>query len=240
MTSRMLQIRVDMYSILSRLFADHLDPKTHDPETLKEGISSTIARSTTSGFPGGERIRSTLSNLENAVNDICECSERALEVQREYAMLFLLPNGVQPYESVYLDPAGLLKGEPWRDVREFYRRIGLSTDQGEKHPEDHIAVELGFMCVATSLEEKCKTTAVSVEKQFMDEHLLLWGFELAERIIRHPSASFYRIAAELLCGWLACEAHRLEQMLKECKKPLPSSGLCDVQREISWRKMTRE
>lgn len=211
--TQILRTRTNIYSILSRLFYDHLDTENGDPEYIHNRLSQIVTAENPSLFSYGEKLNITISKIRNTVLDLCEYPDRTLQVQREYALLFLLPNGVHPCESIYLDFSKLMRGKPWHDVREFYRKNGLAAAEEEHHPEDHIAVELGFMSMAPFTQDAFETSALSEQKKFMDEHLLLWGFDLAESIISHPSASFYRITGELLYEWLKYDNALLEKIL---------------------------
>jgi len=65
----------------------------------------------------------------------------------EYAGLFLNMRlvSVAPFESVYTSPEHLLMQEARDEVLSEYRREGLDKVKDFKEPEDHIALELGFM-----------------------------------------------------------------------------------------------
>lgn len=120
--------------------------------------------------------------LENKVQ------EQTLHV--EYAHLFLLPEGVKPYESVYKTNEKMIKQQPWQDVKKFYARQGFILEEGELHPEDHASVELSFMAALIDQGE-----SLAVQKLFFEDHLISWFPALLNDIINNPFANFYKEVA---------------------------------------------
>lgn len=130
--------------------------------------------------------------------------DEELKYRVEFAHLFLLPEGVRPYESVYRGKKKLLMDKPWEEVKNFYRKVGVVKDKKEHHPEDHISVELGFMSfnshlTAESLEEERDISLlVKLQVEFLEEHLLKWLPQLKDNILENKYAGIYRPLAKLV------------------------------------------
>ena len=72
---------------------------------------------------------------------------RRRAVAREYASLFLGvgPKTVPLCESAYRSTSGLLYQSALFEVRQSYRETGLAKSGHTIEPDDHLAVELGYM-----------------------------------------------------------------------------------------------
>ncbi len=127
-----------------------------------------------------------------------------LKYRVEYAHLFLLPEGVYPYESIYRGDKKLLMDKPWEEVRKLYRQAGLMKNAEEKHLEDHISVELGFMSFMSYLtaetleEQKDLYPLVKLQVAFLEEHLLKWLPQLKDSILKNKYAGIYKPIAQMV------------------------------------------
>lgn len=133
---------------------------------------------------------SDLNKWSDSVSGEPDSVKEDLELRKEFAYLFLTPHGVKPYESIYRGKKNLLMDKPWEEVRNFYRWAGISKDNNEMHPEDHLSVELGFMAVFSYISgeeaadgkgEKSDqpgsdelTLALEVQQKFLELHLAKW------------------------------------------------------------------
>ncbi len=134
------------------------------------------------------RDAETRSSMEDA----------ALDRQREFARLFLLPGGVKPYESVYRGDEPLLMRDPWIRVKAFYQRCGWSL-RDSALPEDHCAVELSFMAHLIFEDQHDEARA------FFTQHVITWMPQLFRDVIDNPHAEFYRSVAEFGLTFLDAE-----------------------------------
>jgi TorA maturation chaperone TorD len=171
-TDRMIQ-----YALLSRMFQNQL--ALNDLPVIRETIGK-MSRELQ------DQYHSFLQAVEKGLQD--KEAEQALQV--EYAHLFLLPEGVKPYESVYRSSERMLLQKPWQAVKHFYHSNGFVLEEEELHPEDHVSVELAFMAVLIEHGEQ-----EDVQQSFLTEHVMEWLPDLLEDIIKNPYASFYREAA---------------------------------------------
>lgn len=131
-------------------------------------------------------FREIYEPLLRLLGDLLENEETEEKLQVEHAHLFLLPEGVKPYESVYRSTEKLLHQKPWQEVKQFYISHGFKLENNELHPEDHIAVEFAFM---SGLIEN--QVPIEEQSRFMAEHLMQWVPDLLEDIINNPYAVVY-------------------------------------------------
>jgi TorA maturation chaperone TorD len=171
-TDRMIQ-----YALLSRMFQNQLT--MNDLPVIRNTIGK-MSRELQ------DQYHSFIQSVEKRLQD--KDAEQALQV--EYAHLFLLPEGVKLYESVYRSNERMLQQQPWQDVKHFYHINGFVLEEGELHPEDHISVELAFMAALIEQDEK-----EDVQQSFLSEHVMQWLPDLLVDVIKNPYASFYREAA---------------------------------------------
>lgn len=88
---------------------------------------------------------------------------------------------VFPFESVFVDPEGLLEGPTTATVAEAYRAAGFHPDTRSR-PADHVGVELAFLAHLCAAEADAlrdgADEAVSIVRAhaaaFLDAHLLRW------------------------------------------------------------------
>ncbi|SDY46404.1 TorD/DmsD family molecular chaperone [Tindallia californiensis] len=183
--------RVWHYSILSRLMDDQL--KYEDIEKL---VSCFNAISSENTVPV-ERLKEKMNQR------LLTKQEEDLGV--EYAHIFIMPEGVKAYESVYRSKDQLVMQEPWEKVRAFYLNHGLKIEGKKRHPEDHASVELAFM--ALLLENK---QTEEVQKEFLNQHILCWMPQLFKDIKSNPKADFYATVAEYADVFLEQEKRRFD------------------------------
>ena len=170
--------RVIQYSLLSRLLQNPLKHK--DIPVIKQAAAKLSPKAEI-------EINKIISILSKKLND--QQNEQALQV--EYAHLFLLPEGVKPYESVYRSREPLMRQESWEQVKRFYRENGLAPDLSQLHPEDHASVELA--CMAYLAEHDTERT---VQNKFLEQHLLQWLPDFLRDLKQNPYAEFYQLVAE--------------------------------------------
>lgn len=97
------------------------------------------------------------------------------ELEFEFNRLFVGPNRleVSPYASTYRnDQRALMQGETLA-VRKFYEKAGLVVSKKNVDPDDHLALELEFVCylLGKSLEDEMY---YHMYHEFLKEHLFHW------------------------------------------------------------------
>lgn len=111
-----------------------------------------------------------------------------------------------PWESVYVTRDQSMFGEPVFQIRKKLADFGLQFADENKEPEDHIAIELEFMCYLI------RYTVAAIEKADEDhyekglytqywlhkEHLNHWIHLFTNDILSSKTSSFYKGVAKLL------------------------------------------
>jgi TorA maturation chaperone TorD len=137
------------------------------------------------------------------------------EAAASFQTLFGL--NVFPYQSLFLDPAGLLGGAETARVRDSYRQMGFAVDE-DSEPADHLAHELAalaFLCQAEAeAREDGRADMVARARQlqasFLDEHLLAWlpAFTVA---VQRQGDPFYAELAGLTLALAVERRHSLTE-----------------------------
>ncbi len=218
-----------LYSFLSAAFKDEMNDRQLEEFLNKDNITS--LKHSLALLPE-EKAAPLLSCIDELAaswrNGTFGKEAEILELRKEFAYLFLTPHGVNPFESIYRGKRKQLMDTPWEKVREFYRQLGLEKDKQEKHPEDHVAVELGFMASLAFLSgralpglgpdevsaEEIKA-ALHVQCDFLKQHLLQWLPRLGEDIAEKSRHPFYRSIAELMGQLLQADREMLEPLCME-------------------------
>lgn len=108
--------------------------------------------------------------------------------------------------SVYLDPEGLIQGRVTREVREFFKLIGLSLPNIGSEPEDSIAFELDACRFLLLLCDK-EPLAGEMYQGFINEHLALWIPEFSSRALEYCTESVaVKSVLVLLSQWVHKES----------------------------------
>jgi len=220
-----------LYSFLSRVFRDEISREEATAFFKEDHLASLKSIIFLLPPEKSQPLWDCVSNLQGSLGGSFKGAEGesgSLDLRKEFAYLFLTPYGVYPYESIYLGKAKLLMDKPWEEVRAFYRSIGIEKDKTEMHPEDHIAVELGFMASFSYLSSDFLTYEfegeeeigdeereflLQVQHDFLEQHLLQWAPALCDDIMvktRHP---FYHGVAALTTRFLVCDLFMLKESL---------------------------
>jgi TorA maturation chaperone TorD len=105
-----------------------------------------------------------------------------------------------PYQSIFLDPAGLLGGSLSESVADDYRQAGFRVLEAE--PADHIGHQLAFLgflsgAEADAWEDKLLPIAFRMQQlatDFLQKQLLRWLPPLIIALQRQPHAFYARLA----------------------------------------------
>lgn len=191
----LVQARQGMYETLASLYFDRLTEEqiremaSHDYRELIESENELIS----SGFNDIYRYlrkRNTGTRQELAV-DFSSCFLGTHSYKGLVA---------QPYESLFLDPAGTLAGKPRKQVHNIYKSERVALRAGYDYPDDHLAFECEFMsiecarCVQAVQEGDMEEAArlIGVQQEFMDEHIGRWFQRLHDLSLKFIKTRFYR------------------------------------------------
>ena len=128
-----------------------------------------------------------------------------LELDVEYARLFLGVIGKPPHPSESVYASGLMMQKERNEVLFAYRKAGVDKEKEYTQPEDHIAIELKFMAhlcqktaEASQKGEKAQVQRwVEMQKEFINKHLSVWVPKLTNDILDTSRTDFYTGAAKI-------------------------------------------
>ncbi len=121
----------------------------------------------------------------------------------DYARIFLAAGVYEgdtavPFESVYTSKEGILMQDSRDDAVRVYAANGLRIPRELNVPEDHLAFELEFMAhmsgrIVGALADGGQGVGelARVQLSFIDEHLLNWIPQLAQRVDSYAKLAFY-------------------------------------------------
>lgn len=152
------------------------------------------------------------------------------ELAVDYADIYLNHTlQASPFESVWLDADGLAMQQPMFQVRDWYRRYDIAAEDWRTRADDYLGYQLAFLaylftaCGKTPDDEP----AVKVLQDaaiFMDEHLLRWLPQFAQRVARRCTTPFYAGLAMLTAAY----AQELRELLVDIlDEPRPDSEVIE-------------
>lgn len=212
-----LAARLLVYALLQRGFAagpDHTFTQAFCASDAQRSVG-VVAHG-----DGGEPV----SELEDAYRS-CSCllgeaSEAGLNgLCSDYTRLFVGPAALAapPWESQYRGVGSSLFQETTLAVRREYRQQGFSPDGLARVADDHIALELDFMkhLASEALFRHVEADSgevsrlLQVQEAFLDEHLLCWADDFAQRVVAEESSLFYAGLARMLVFFLQADRQQL-------------------------------
>lgn len=153
-----------------------------------------------------------------------ELDQQTLDIlASEYADIYL-NNSLQafPCESVWIDDEGLTMQEPMFQVRDWYGRFGLKVEDWRKRTDDHLVNQLRF--AAHMMDADAGNAFLSDVARFLDEHLLRWIDEFAERVSSRCQTHLYAGLVRLTAAYLV----ELRELLADATgEPIPSAEEID-------------
>ena len=153
-------------------------------------------------------IRQMVDSVKRNAGRIEEYQE---ELSVEFARLFLGPIKpvAIPYASYYLSESRLLNTEETLEVRRKYLESGMAIKELFSVPDDHIGIELEFLCYLTSeiicaqeVGDQERVRALKIARdEFANGHFLRWVPVFADRLVTDSGGDeFFKGAALLLRG----------------------------------------
>ncbi len=138
---------------------------------------------------------------------------QAAELAVDYTSLFV-GSGVPaapPWESFFLSDYHLLFQKQTDQVREWYARFELYASGPDRVPDDHLALELGFLAHLAQLAAQAAEAEdaprleelLAAQRDFLQEHLAKWAPEWCKLVCAKATTDFYRGMGLLVAGGLA-------------------------------------
>lgn len=220
--AQITQQRQTVYAFLRRLYEKEL------PSELLREISRKIRPLLElADILPNARSRSAVRQLVKFTNSISteNLDELQIKLAADYARLFLSINKIPPHpsESVYREGAMM---QYYRDeVLQTYWSFGVDKKTEFTEPEDHIAVELGFMVfLCEKAQESLQKGGaresrkyIQSQNDFLEKHLLKWVPRLVDDIIAAGQTPFYKSIAILTNEFLKMDVSAINDLLKELK-----------------------
>lgn len=98
-----------------------------------------------------------------------------MDLEFDFNRLFVGPNRLEasPYESTYRNKERAVMQNETLAVRRFYETAGLVLQKKNKYPDDHLALELEFICylLENSLENGDNYI---LYQEFLKKHMFQW------------------------------------------------------------------
>lgn len=141
------------------------------------------------------------------------------ETEYEYNTLFVGPRKLlaPPYESCYRNPERTLMQQETLAVRNFYARLGLECELKNSVPDDHMAMELEFICYLHAkagrfLEKGMADHAelyLELYREFFNVHIKQWLPAHCQDVLHHARTALCRGMALIMLGFFRQEEQRL-------------------------------
>jgi len=218
----LMQNRKVIYAFLKRIYEKEIPKEflAEMPEKMKPllGIAEVL--------PGAE-AREAVKELVRFTDTIPSQDLADLEIRlaADYARLFLSINDVPPHpsESVYLDGSMMLNSRD--EVLKMYWSFGVDKKKEFTEPEDHIAVELGFMmylCEKTLEALKNRDTKeaeryIQGQTDFLKTHLIKWVPKLVKDIIDTGKTPFYKAMGILTGEYIEMDLSVIDDLLEQLR-----------------------
>jgi len=135
----------------------------------------------------------------------------------EFTRLFIGPgHHISAHESIFTvvdSSSGGLWGTKTVEVKKFIESTGLDYEPQFTGLPDHVSVELEFMQKMTEWESdkwmqedrKSAEYCLSVQRMFLEKHLLCWLPQFCDAVIDEAGMSFYRAMADLTKNYVEFE-----------------------------------
>lgn len=202
-----------MSGVFSRALAEALAADAGMLAALhdREPTAGTLAALREVGFPAnlgllpkGEQAQQTWRMMAAALP--CETDPATLDrLAADYAAIYLTgAYGASPCESVWLDDDHLACQGPMFALRELYAEAGLAAADWRRRPDDHLVLQLLYL--AHALRRAEGPDALRRLAAMMNEHLLRWLPDFAERVDGRCELPFFAALARLTFLW--CEQLR--------------------------------
>ena len=167
----------------------------HDRELDRERIMA-LWESCYTDFLGlrlrSETGREALAQFRQGLTEIPTALDQdSLDIlAAEYADIYLNHSfGASPYESVWVDEDHLLMQEPMFQIREYYKNHGLAVPNWRQRTDDHLVHQLQFL--AHLFDPTGSGEVLGQAAQFMDEHILRWIGDFADRVSQRCVTRLY-------------------------------------------------
>lgn len=202
-------VRQSTYQLLQQIFTF---PEVDFMTLLQEGMLLETLQTITQQLQLEDKILQEFqAEVMEQLDSMKVAPEGCLEqLQIDYTRLFIsaYPGAVvSPYARVHLEEGPGLQKDP----EVFWQRAGVELTPNWRELPDHVVVELGFM--AWLINRKNETTDlkyVSLEGEFMQQHLSYWFPRFLHLVEAEAGTPFYRLMAKFARGFMDYEVRYLK------------------------------
>ena len=201
MIDEIFRARANFYAFLSRMFVEE------QPFELAEDIANGKIQfpQTTYFNPDFSEGLFLFEKFAKSNNDAVETHKK---LSLEFTRLFIGPvPAMLPYESTYID--GSMMAMSLLKVKEEYRKAELKRVQDYHEPEDHIAMELGFM---SNLCSNNSRDSLRMQRDFLKDHLSKWAPAFCDELYEKSTNDFFRGIGKITKGFLISEMELLGEL----------------------------
>jgi TorA maturation chaperone TorD len=165
----------------------------------------------------GPRLSGVFSDLGVELGEVFYGDPEAAVAEalgQEFTRLFIGPgHHISAHESIFTEMDGdtsSLWGRKTVEVKNFIETAGLDYQPEFSGIPDHVSVELEFMQKLTAWEaekwaqqdRKSAEYCSTVQKLFLEQHLLCWLPQFCDAVMEQAELPFYRSMAELTRNYL--------------------------------------
>lgn len=210
------------YLLLSRTFSRELDADAL--KGMEEVSGSLLDAWELMEMPADPDVQTGKALLDAFFSELLrESLDTVVErLATQYAVLFLGvgPRTISPCESVHRSESGTLYQPTVFEVMRSYGEIGMAKDDEYHEPDDHIAVELMFMARLCEMMQEAGERGqalhyLSLQQEFLQQHLVLWVGRFSDELIAAAPAGFYRAMGYLLKGYVRIDSTLIGSMIRK-------------------------
>jgi TorA maturation chaperone TorD len=172
------------------------------------------------------------AEVKSLINQLAEIDlKNGRSIVNEYNRLFLIRPKAPPYETIYTNAEGQMRGLLTAQLEGIYLNAGLEISPELNELPDHISVELEFMAYLCMKESEAHTPDEVLEAahfrdlqvSFMGQHLARWFPSFAKRIEEADPGSIYQYLLPAVYEFLRKELDLLG-LRNHNRKPSESSS----------------
>ncbi|MEA3411551.1 MAG: molecular chaperone TorD family protein [Pseudomonadota bacterium] len=194
----------------------------------REPDAALIRKVRTSAFPATLGLKLVSKGGEQASRQMSEgiaALPREIEPEAldrlcaDYADIYLNHTlRASPLESVWTDEENIAYQQSMFQIREFYERYGVKAENWRLRSDDHLVLQLLF--IAHLMKSGPDQKVLADVARFMDDHLLRWLPEFAQRVATRCETPYFAGLALLTDAYTEELRQLLEQILGEAR-PAP-------------------
>jgi TorA specific chaperone len=182
-----IQARSSVYRLLASFFARELTAESllgwqqGEPRKLLDALAQV------------EDYATAMTWLRAHISELSDPEQAALDMAESYAWLFHGVGGshaVSPYASVYLNESRATHQEVERELGYLIREQGLSFDNSQREPYDHLAVILEFVAWLDEAEQQ-RDRMLQIRQHVIDTYLVSWLPAFTSRALEADRSGFY-------------------------------------------------